>query len=671
MHGATLIRDLAVVMIVSGITTLVFRRLKQPVVLGYLLAGFLVGPHILPAISISDLNAVHELAELGLLFLMFSLGLDFSLRKLREVGTTAGLAAVVEIAVMVGLGFVVAGWLGWSTSDRLLLGAGLAISSTAIIIKSLRDSGQLKSPHGELVAGLLVVEDIFIILVMAFLPGFASHASVGAGALALTLLKLFVVLVAAIVVGLLAVPRLLLYVSRIKSDEMLLVTVLGLAFGFAQLMAALNFSTALGAFLMGALVAESRALGRVRDLTEPLRDMFSAVFFVSIGMLIDPSQIVPHAGEIALLTVVFMLGKTIACSLGLFMTGNESSTSMRAGLHMAQLGEFAFVVATLGVSLGLGSDKLFPVVVAVAALNAVARPYLVDRSDAVIRIASRLIPARLRSALVWYNRSLGEIRDVRRGSAASRIAWSLLMQIAITAALIAAVFLVASFLAPKFPVPSWAHLPDAIGGGRPLWWLGALVLSMPMLIASHRKIEALAMLLSEMVTPRTAPHAAVLRPLIARTLHVVGLLALGMLVLVLSATFLPPATALVLLLVAVMLLGWLFGRSFNAWYSRAKFSLVDTWNQPPHREKTNALPPQLTAAELELFEIVPGPNAGKLIRELNLRARTGVSIVALERAGKSIVNPGPDEELQAGDKILLLGEPAQLQQAITALKNVG
>ena len=455
----------------------------------------------------------------------------------------------------------------------------------------------------------------------------------------------------------------------LRSDEMLLITVLALTFGFAQFMSALNFSTALGAFLMGALAAESRALGRIRALTEPLRDMFSAVFFVSIGMLIDPAQIAPNAATIALLAVLFVIGKTAACSFGLFVTGYDAPSGLRAGLHMSQLGEFAFVVATLGISLGIGSSQLFPIVVAIAVLTAIVRPYLIGHADSLIRLAPRLVPERLRAALLWYNRWLGEMRSVRRGSPASRIAWNLLMQIAITVALIAAIFLLATFLAPHLPRPRLLWLPDIARDGRPLYWLGAFVLSMPLLIASHRKIEALAMLLSEMVTPDSSPRAAAMRPLLSRMLHVAGLLLLCLLILLMSAALLPPLTTLVLLIVLAALLGWLFGRPFNAWYSRAKFALVDTLSQPPPApEKSAVLPPMLEAADLEIFVVPAGPPAGKLIRELNLRVRSGTSIVALDRAGKRTTNPGPDEELQAGDKLLLLGEPAQLQQAVEQLR---
>lgn len=664
MHHAMLIRDLAVVMIVSGLTTLLFRRLKQPVVLGYLLAGLLVGPYTLPTPLVSDEASIHTLADLGLLFLMFSLGLDFSLRKLGQVGTSAGLAAVFEIAVIVWLCFVIGGLFDWPLAERLMLGAGLAISSTAIIVKSLRDAGEMHTTHGGLISGMLVVEDIFIILVMSFLPGLLAGGGAGAGtgALAVELLKLPAILIALGVAGLIAVPRLLQHASRYKSNEMLLILVLALLFGAALLMQSLRYSIALGAFLTGALVAESRALGKIKDLTEPLRDMFSAVFFVAMGMLIQPQKIGPEIGPILLFTVVFMLAKIGACSLGLFAAGQNAKVSVRAGLHMAQLGEFAFIVATIGSA--AGGSRLFPVFVSIAVLNALVRPYLVERSDLIAAGLVRLVPARLRNALVWFNHSVGELRRARRASAGARFAWGLLMQNAVNCALIAAIFLLAAAAARILPAQRWPWLNEIPGGPRAVLWLAALVGSMPLLVASHRKLEALAMLLSDMAVPAASPRAPVLRPILLRMLHGAGSLGLAGLVVILSTALLPPLLALALLVAVAGVLAWFFGHHFNAWYSRAKIALVDTWTRPPPvAEHGPELLPMLDAAELELFEVPPGPVAGKLIRELNLRARSGVSIVALDRAGKRAINPGPDDEILAGDKLLLLGEPAQIAKA--------
>lgn len=667
MNGASLIRDLAVVMIVSGVITLIFRRLKQPVVLGYLLAGCVLGPNIPSGLGVENEESVRQFADLGLVFLMFSLGLDFSLRRMKEVGTTVGIAAVFQVGVMVWLGFTTGKLLHWQTPDCILLGMGLAATSTTIVLKSLRDAGELDTPHARLFSGLSIFEDIIVILFMALLPGLAGQQP-SAGVVGVTAFKLAIFLVAAIVLGLLAVPRLLNWITKLRSAEMLLITVLSLLFGFALLMLSLEYSVALGAFIMGGLVAESRALGRVRDLTAPLRDMFSAVFFVSIGMLLDPRAIADHWLPVLIVALVYVGGKIAGCTIGLFMTGTPAALSLRVGLNMAQLGEFAFVVAGVGVALGMGSEFLFPIVVTVSVLNAVIRPYLVGRAEFLADALYRATPEPVRVALGSYNRWLAAARHHRKSSAGSRFAVNLLLQLALNATLVAALFLAAGYLENRFPPPGWLGVADGTLGEGVLYWFCAMLACMPLLVASHRKFEALGMLLADMAIPSAMNRAATLRPLLARMLHVAGSVVMGGILVASSTALLPGWPTLLLLLGSAAILGILFGRSFNAWYSRAKFALVDTWQNPPASDPVApALPPVLKDADLSLHAI--GPHlAGLLIRELNLRARTGVSIVAIERTGRSIVNPGPDELLQAGDQLLLLGSPGQLPRAVELLQ---
>jgi CPA2 family monovalent cation:H+ antiporter-2 len=301
-------------------------------------------------------------------------------------------------------------------------------------------------------------------------------------------------------------------------------------------------------------------------------------------------------------------------------------------------------------------------------LNAVIRPYLVGRADFLASRLARWIPEPVQVALGSYNRWLAAARHQRRTSAGSRFALNLLFQLAVNATLVAACFLAAGYVESRFPPPAWLGVADGTLGEGVLYWFAAMLACMPLLVASHRKVEALGMILADMAIPSTMPRAAQLRPILARMLHVAGSAAMGGILVVSSTTLLPGWPTLLLLLGSAAILGILFGRSFNAWYSRAKFALVETWQNPPApAAEIPALPPMLKEADLSLHAI--GPHlAGLLIRELNLRARTGVSIVAIERAGHSIVNPGPDELLQAGDQLLLLGAPGQLPKAIELLQ---
>jgi CPA2 family monovalent cation:H+ antiporter-2 len=672
MQELGFLQDFAVVMLVAGVVTLLFRRLKQPVVLGYLLAGFLIGPFTPPFPLVRDLATIRTMADLGVIVLMFSLGLDFNLRKLGAVGRPAFVVALVEITIMVLVGYEVARLLGWPPADRALLGVALALTSTTIVVKSLRDRGELNQPHGRLISGVAIYDDIFVILVMILLPGFARTGSLPTGQLLLTLLGLFVFLVAAIVVGLLLAPRLVRFVSRFNSDELLLVLSLGLCFGMALLAVKLGFSSALGAFLMGGILAETREHGRIGALTAPIRDMFSAVFFVSIGMLIDPRQVLAHGGTVLAVTAVYLVAKTGACAAGTLVAGYSGRDALRVGTGMAQVGEFAFVLAAIAASLHLSSDHLSPVIVSVATINALVRPYLVDNAERIADFLGRRIPGPVRAAAAIYARWLADTRAGPGRSPAMRIIRSVVWQIALNLALIAGAFVVAALAArllPRHLLP----LPESWGGLPTLCWVAALLLSLPVYVVTVRKMQATAMMLAEVTVRDTGPRSLVARTLVMHTLFALGNGALLLLTLAVSAPLLPPTKLLLLLLLVVALVLLRYGQLMNRWYSRAKFSLVETWNQPPEPEADARTSQQSLIREAELTMVaIPGEAApGRLIRELELRTRTGASIVAIERNGLRVVNPGPDEEVLAGDQVLLLGSPDQLARATELLKKDG
>ncbi|MEI9863962.1 MAG: cation:proton antiporter [Limisphaerales bacterium] len=298
---------------------------------------------------------------------MFSLGLEFSLGKLKRVGATAFIAAALEIVLMLGIGYQIGRWFGWSQMDSVFLGAMLSISSTTIIVKALAELGKSKERFAELIFGILIVEDILAIAIIALLSGIAMTGSLQIGEVVGTVSRLGIFLVVTLVLGLLFVPRLIGYVARFKSNEMLLITVLGLCFGFSLLAVKLHYSVALGAFIIGAVIAEAREVKKIEHLTEPVRDMFSAIFFVAIGMLIDPALLAQYWLPIAVITVVVVVGKVLTCSFGTFVAGNDTRTSLRVGMGLAQIGEFSFIIAALGLNLGVTSKFLYPIAVTVSA----------------------------------------------------------------------------------------------------------------------------------------------------------------------------------------------------------------------------------------------------------------------------------------------------------------
>lgn len=415
MHAINFIQDLAIIMMAAGLVTVLFHRFKQPVVLGYIVAGFLIGPHTPPFGFIHDEDTIKTLAELGVIFLMFCLGLEFSLRKLFKVGATAFIAAFLEIVLMIWIGYEIGRWFDWSTMDSLFLGAILAISSTTIIVKALNDLKMKNERFAQLIFGVLIVEDILGIGIIALLSSIAVSGTVSSGEVFSTVGKLSLFMIVALVVGILLVPRLLAYVAKFDSNEMLLITVLGLCFGFCLLVVKLEYSMVLGAFLIGAIMAESRQLLKIERLVEPVRDLFSAIFFVAIGLMLDPAILLQYAWPIAVITAAVVLGKMLSCGLGAFIAGNDGRTSLRVGMGLSQIGEFSFIIASLGMTLQVTSDFLYPVAVAVSVLTTLSTPYLIRAADPLSLKLAAVMPQRLTRVLGMYGEWLRSIQPQGEG----------------------------------------------------------------------------------------------------------------------------------------------------------------------------------------------------------------------------------------------------------------
>lgn len=438
MHAINFIQDLAVIMLVAGVVTILFHRLRQPVVLGYIVAGFIIGPHTPPVSLIHDEDTIKILAELGVIFLMFCLGLEFSLRKLFKVGATAFIAAFLEIALMIWIGYEIGQFFGWKTMDSLFLGAILAISSTTIIVKALNDLKMKNQHFAQLIFGVLIVEDILGIGIIALLSGIAVSGSVSSGEVFSTVGKLSLFMIVALVIGILLVPRLLSYVARFESNEMLLITVLGLCFGFCLLVVKLEYSMVLGAFLIGAIMAESRELLKIERLIEPVRDMFSAIFFVAIGLMIDPKILLEYAWPIAVITVAVVLGKMLSCGLGAFIAGNDGRTSLRVGMGLSQIGEFSFIIAALGMTLQVTSDFLYPVAVAVSAITTLLTPYLIRGADPLSLKLASIMPRRVARVFGMYGEWLRSIQPQGQSAVLAGMIRRILLQVGVNLALVMA-----------------------------------------------------------------------------------------------------------------------------------------------------------------------------------------------------------------------------------------
>ncbi len=580
MHEIGFIRDLAVVMIVAGATTILFQRMRQPVLLGYILAGVLIGPHT-PGVLVGDPRAIDDISNLGVVLLMFTLGLEFSVRKLREVGVGVLVAAVAEVGLMLWIGYGIGGLFGWSGKDALFLGAIISLSSTMVATRTLAEGGQRQQPFAQLVIGLLVAEDMLAIVMLTLLTAVAIGGSVEAETAFALVGHLGLFVIVGMILGLLLLPRLVDYVAGFDRDETLLVSVLGICFGASLFAAWMGFSVALGAFLAGAVVAESRSVGRVLHLVEPLRDMFAALFFVAIGLKIDPAMLLQYALPALLIAAVVIVGKTLTCSLGVFMVGHEPRTALRAGLGMAQIGEFSFVIATLGLSLGVISNFIYPIAVAVSVLCMAASPYLNRSADGLADGLRRLTPRSLRLLATSYSGWLENLKPVDENAAIAAMFRRLLWHIGINVLLVVALFVIGAYVNAH----NWSWF-SMLGIDRELRhtliWAAALFLSLPMLIAVYRKAGALGMLLAEIgIRERFAgAYTQAIRNVLARVIPLATLLALALLVSALSSAILPPRGVALSLLVLGVLVAVVLWRGLVKMHARLQAALKETLEKP-------------------------------------------------------------------------------------------
>ncbi|KRP97363.1 MULTISPECIES: cation:proton antiporter [Pseudomonas] len=577
MHAISFIQDLAVIMLVAGVVTILFHRFKQPVVLGYIVAGFIIGPHTPPFGLIHDEDTIKTLAELGVIFLMFCLGLEFSLRKLFKVGATAFIAAFLEIVLMIWIGYEIGRWFDWSTMDSLFLGAILAISSTTIIVKALNDLKMKDQRFAQLIFGVLIVEDILGIGIIALLSSIAVSGTVSSGEVFSTVGKLSLFMIVALVIGILLVPRLLAYVAKFESNEMLLITVLGLCFGFCLLVVKLEYSMVLGAFLIGAIMAESRQLIKIERLIEPVRDMFSAIFFVAIGLMIDPQILLQYAWPIAVITVAVVLGKMLSCGLGAFIAGNDGRTSLRVGMGLSQIGEFSFIIAALGMTLQVTSDFLYPVAVAVSAITTLLTPYLIRGADPLSLKIAAVMPKRMSRVFGMYGEWLRSIQPQGEGAMLAAMIRKIILQVGVNLALVIAIFFAGSFFAERIGGYLEGWVSDQ-SWQKALIWGGALLVSLPFLIAAYRKLKALSMLLAEMsVKPEMAGrHTQRVRRVIAELIPLLSLLVIFLLLAALSASILPTNKLLVLIAVVTAAVAAVLWRWFIRVHTRMQVALLET-----------------------------------------------------------------------------------------------
>lgn len=678
MHGAhEFLKAIALVLCVAAVTTVLFQRLRQPVVLGYLLAGLIVGPYVaIPLFAAPDI--VQTLSELGVILLMFSLGLEFSLRKLLSVGPTAGLTAVIQCSLMMWLGFVVGRAFGWTARESLFTGALIAISSTTIIAKAFDEQG-IRGKLREFVVGVLIVEDLIAVLLMAALTAVSTGSGLSAGALALTTGRLVAFLVGLVAVGLLVIPRAVRAVLKLGRPETTLVASVGLCFAVALLAQGFGYSVALGAFLAGSLVAESGEEKAVEHLVQPVRDIFAAIFFVSVGMLINPALLVKHWVAIAVLTGVVIVGKVVGVSLGAFLTGNGTRTSVQAGMSLAQIGEFSFIIAGLGLSLKATGEHLYPVAVAVSALTTLSTPLLIRASGPVATWVDRKLPKPMQTFVTLYGSWVESLRNAprrqTRGASVRRLAGLLLLD----AALLVGLVIGASLSVGS--ISRWLEQRFGVGTvlAERLVIAGAVALSLPFLVGVVRVSRRLGAELAEAALPARVDGkvdlAAAPRRVLLVTLQVVIVLLVGVPVVAVTQPFLRGFTGPLLVLALLAALGvalWRGATSLQGHVRAGAQVIVEAL-----AAQSRAKDPSGEAHALEpVQKLLPGlgepspvrleessPAIGKTLAELNLRGLTGATVLAIHRGGEDVSIPTAREVLRPGDVLALAGTHEAVEAA--------
>jgi CPA2 family monovalent cation:H+ antiporter-2 len=678
---------LALVLCTAAVTTVVFQRLKQPVILGYLLAGLFVGPHVTLIPLVADKLTIEILAELGVILLLFGIGLEFSLRKLVRVGSAAFITGIIAISMIFWLGNGAARLLEWNTTEALFAGAAIAVSSTTIIAKAFEDRG-IRGRLRDLVFGVLIVEDLVSILLLAGLSTVAAGQAASAGELASTAFRLLGLLSVVLIIGLFTIPRLMRWVISLGSKETTLVASVGLCFAGAYMAHAVGYSVALGAFIAGSLIAESGKGDAVHEMVLPVRDMFAAIFFVSVGMLIDPAIVVEYWPAVAVFTLLVIFGKVIAISVGAFLSGAGVRISMQAGMSMAQIGEFSFIIAAVGMTSPQVREFLYPVMVAVSAITTLITPWLIAAAPAASSFVDKKLPRPLQTFASLYATWLDNLGAAPRQRTMGQRARRMVRWLIIDAAGIAAVVIGTALYGPEIAVRSNAVLGLEANVLRIALIGSALIAVSPFLFGMARMASGLANLLATVALPRAGgfDRAAAPRRAFLITVEVLIVILVSLPLLAITQPFLPPLSG------GLVLLALLLVMSVATWRSATNLEgHVAAGSQVLMEALRASLPPEQLTAEYQVetvdrlttaTHLLPGMGtprrfvmeenffaAGKTLAQVELRGKTGATVLAITRGETGIPAPSKAEQMLPGDQLVLVGSKAALDAAIELLEH--
>ncbi len=659
-----LVKDLALILMVAGIVTIIFKKLKQPLVLGYIVAGFLVSPHMPYTMSVIDESDIKTWADIGVIFTLFSLGLDFSFKKIVKMGASPIIATVVIVFSMTMLGISVGHGFGWSKMDCIFLGGMLAMSSTTIIYKAFDDMGLRQQKFAGMVMSVLILEDILAIVMMVMLSAIAGGSNPDGEQMLGSIVKIGFFLVLWFIVGIFAIPWFLRSVRKLVNNETLLIVALGLCCGMAVLSTKVGFSSAFGAFVMGSILAETVEAEKIIKLVEPVKNLFGAIFFVSVGMLVDPKILVEYALPILALVCTILVGQAILGTLGFMLGGESLKSAMRCGFSMSQIGEFSFIIASLGLSLGVISNFLYPVVVAVSVITTFLTPYMIRLATPTYLVMEKHLPDKLINVLNHFAMShpsttqQSKWKSLLKQMTINTVAYSIL-----SAAVITLMFtFVLPFMRSLFP------------GWRLHWYANAITGLLTIIIIAPF-LRAIVMKKNHSNEWRRLwVESSINRIPLLFTIFVRFVIALGFIFYI--CNYLTRFTNALMIIIGVVVVSLMIA---SRWTKKRSIKMERVFI---HNLRSRDIMAQVNGEKKPLYEghlldrdihisefevPVDSTWGGKSLQQLHLRQRFGIDMSSIMRGSQRLNIPNGETIIFPGDKLQVIGNDEQLQKFATSI----
>lgn len=658
MEELHLVSDLALILISAGVTTILFKWLKQPLVLGYIVAGFLVGPHFNLFPTITQTAVISEWSEIGIIFLLFALGLEFSFKRLFQVGSTAFITAGVEIITVFLAGFITGYLFGWSTTESIFLGGMLAMSSTTIVIKAFSDMGIKKQKFADIVLVVLIIQDLVAILMMVLLPAIAVRNNVGGTEMLMSIVKLVFFIILWFLVGIYVFPSFFKWTGKLINDETLLIISIGLCFGMVALATGLGFSSALGAFVMGSILGETIEGHHIEKLMKGIKDLFGAIFFVSVGMMVDPQILVQYWLPIVILSLVTIVVKAAMSAIGVLMSGESLKVAVQTGMSLSQIGEFAFIIATLGNSLGVMQAYIYPVIVAVSVITTFTTPYCIRFAEPVANGIERLLPDKWKDFLLRH--------QARSHTVNQQSEWRKLLKTYLKNILIYGVILFAIQLAAF----QWLNpfVKKSLGSSLSPFLIGCinagitLIVMAPFLRGLLHQTRQSGLTYQHLWSDNRFNRSGLIAMVLLKVFLVFFFV---MSVLFKNFKYSP----WVIVLFAIAIFAFItFSEKTLKRYSRIEKRFQQNLNQKETLEKQEhplefSYNTRFSGSDIHLEGIrvsADSPFVGQSIATADFRRKYGINIVKIRRGNHTITLPSAQECIYPYDKLLVLGNDAQI-----------